>query len=300
MDMPTFGASVAAGTGSEGGSGAGFDPALLPPWDGDVAAARALQQALAMRVSLHDEVPEPLRLIAGVDVGFEDQGAITRAAVVLLDAGSLAQVEQVVARRPTAMPYIPGLLSFRELPAVLDALARLSRVPQLIFVDGLGIAHPRGLGIAAHLGVITGLPTIGVAKSILVGTHAPLGERRGDRVDLHVLAPGSPPSWPLPASRGQRSSGGRWVEGSARSTRLPGSAAINRTVVLFCRLPPPAPTGSTTFFRSSILERCLGRHETGRVPHDRSFSIRIDPRWPGRSPRCHAAEVVVPSSVAYP
>ena len=184
MDMPTFGASVAAGTGSEGGSGAGFDPALLPPWDGDVAAARALQQALAMRVSLHDEVPEPLRLIAGVDVGFEDQGAITRAAVVLLDAGSLAQVEQVVARRPTAMPYIPGLLSFRELPAVLDALARLSRVPQLIFVDGLGIAHPRGLGIAAHLGVITGLPTIGVAKSILVGTHAPLGERRGDRVDL--------------------------------------------------------------------------------------------------------------------
>lgn len=184
MDMPTFGASVAAGTGSEGGSGAGFDPALLPPWDGDVAAARALQQALAMRVSLHDEVPEPLRLIAGVDVGFEDQGAITRAAVVLLDAGSLAQVEQVVARRPTAMPYIPGLLSFRELPAVLDALARLSRVPQLIFVDGLGIAHPRGLGIAAHLGAVTDLPTIGVAKKILVGSHDAVGLKRGDRAPL--------------------------------------------------------------------------------------------------------------------
>ena len=161
-----------------------FDPALLPRWNGDVAAARALQQKLAAQVSLLDAVPDPLHLIAGIDVGFEDRGATTRAAVVLLDALSLAPLEQVVARRPTTMPYIPGLLSFRELPAMLDALARLRRLPQLVFVDGLGIAHPRGLGIAAHLGVITGLPSIGVAKSILVGHHAPLGERRGDQVEL--------------------------------------------------------------------------------------------------------------------
>lgn len=155
----------------------------VPAWDGDVAKARALQSALAGRVSLMEDFAEPAR-IAGVDVGFEDDGAITRAAAVLLDACSLQPLAHTVARLPTRMPYIPGLLSFRELPAVLEALAGLPEQPGLVFVDGQGIAHPRGLGIAAHLGVITGLPTIGVAKTILVGTHEPLGERRGDSVPL--------------------------------------------------------------------------------------------------------------------
>ncbi|MGO4701465.1 deoxyribonuclease V [Dyella sp. 2RAB6] len=148
-----------------------------------MAKARAMQSALAERVSLLEDFAEPQR-IAGVDVGFEEQGAITRAAAVLLDARSLQPLANAVARLPTRMPYIPGLLSFRELPAVLEALAGLPEQPGLVFVDGQGIAHPRGLGIAAHLGVITGLPTIGVAKTILVGTHAPLGERRGDSVPL--------------------------------------------------------------------------------------------------------------------
>lgn len=155
----------------------------IPAWDGDVAKARALQSGLAERVSLVEDVAEPAR-IAGVDVGFEEQGTITRAAAVLLDARSLQPLAHAVVRVPTRMPYIPGLLSFRELPAVLEALAQLPEQPGLVFVDGQGIAHPRGLGIAAHLGVITGLPTIGVAKTILVGTHAPLGEKRGDRVPL--------------------------------------------------------------------------------------------------------------------
>jgi len=155
----------------------------VPVWDGDVAKARALQSALAGRVSLVEDFPEPAR-IAGVDVGFEEDGAITRAAAVLLDARSLHPLANVVARLPTRMPYIPGLLSFRELPAVLEALAGLPEQPGLVFVDGQGIAHPRGLGIAAHLGVVTGLPTIGVAKTILVGTHEPLGEKRGDSVPL--------------------------------------------------------------------------------------------------------------------
>lgn len=154
------------------------------PWDGDVARARAVQTELALRVRIEDDYP-PLRLIAGVDVGFEADGTITRAAAVLLDAQTLQPQAEALARLPTRMPYIPGLLSFRELPAVREALRRLPQVPDLIFVDGQGIAHPRGLGIAAHLGVITGLPTIGVAKSILVGTHGAVGERRGDRADLH-------------------------------------------------------------------------------------------------------------------
>lgn len=155
-----------------------------PPWDGDVAGARALQTTLAAEVRLVDDHP-PLHRVAGVDVGFEEGGAVTRAAAVLLDAQTLTPLAEVVARMPTRMPYIPGLLSFRELPAVLQALEQLPEAPDLVFVDGHGIAHPRGLGIAAHLGVVTGLPAIGVAKSILVGTHDDLGMQRGDRVPLH-------------------------------------------------------------------------------------------------------------------
>jgi len=155
----------------------------MPPWDGDVAAARRLQTALAAKVRLEDDFP-PLRRVAGVDVGFEEGGAITRAAAVLIDSHTLAPIAEVVARQPTRMPYIPGLLSFRELPTLLQALSQLPETPDLIFVDGHGVAHPRRLGIAAHLGVVTGMPTIGVAKSILVGTHGEVGPHRGDRQPL--------------------------------------------------------------------------------------------------------------------
>lgn len=158
-------------------------PDAFGGWDGSPGAAREMQKELAGKVVLEDDFG-PLRLIAGVDVGFEEGGQITRAAVVLLDAETLEPLAQTLARIPTCMPYIPGLLSFRELPAVLQALDALGQTPDLIFSDGHGIAHPRGLGIAAHLGVITGLPTIGVAKKILTGQHEPLGERRGDQVDL--------------------------------------------------------------------------------------------------------------------
>lgn len=152
-------------------------------WDGSTQAARALQLELAQQVVLVDEFP-PLRRVAGLDVGFEDGGRITRAAAVLLDAETLQLIAEQVARIPTAMPYIPGLLSFRELPALLQALQALPEQPDLIFCDGHGIAHPRGLGIAAHLGVVTGLPSIGVAKKILTGQAAPLGEERGDQAEL--------------------------------------------------------------------------------------------------------------------
>ena len=141
----------------------------MPPWDGDVRAARALQAELAQQVVLRDALPKPLRRIAGFDVGFEDDGATTRAAAVLLDADTLEVLDQQVARLPTRMPYIPGLLSFRELPALLEALALLKHAPDLAFIDGHGIAHPRRLGIAAHFGVASGLSSIGVAKKILVG-----------------------------------------------------------------------------------------------------------------------------------
>lgn len=152
-------------------------------WDGSPAAARELQTQLARQVRLEDNYP-PLRRVAGVDVGFEEGGAITRAAAVLLDADTLEPLAECVVRIPTSMPYVPGLLSFRELPALLRALADLPHVPDIVFVDGHGIAHPRGLGIAAHLGVVSGLPTIGVAKKVLTGHHAELDELRGSRVEL--------------------------------------------------------------------------------------------------------------------
>ena len=146
------------------------DPANVPEWSGDVAALRAVQDELAQRVLLKDAFPAKLRTIGGFDVGFEDDGATTCAAAVLLDAATLQPLESQRVRLPTRMPYIPGLLSFRELPALLEALSRLSVRPDLCFIDGHGIAHPRRLGIAAHFGVATDLPTIGVAKKVLVGT----------------------------------------------------------------------------------------------------------------------------------
>lgn len=143
--------------------------AALPEWNGDTAALRNLQKELAQQVVLRDGFPKPLRTVAGFDVGFEEAGAMTRAAAVLLDADTREVIDQQVARLPTRMPYIPGLLSFRELPALLEALAMLKHAPDLAFIDGHGIAHPRRLGIAAHFGVATGLPSIGVAKKILTG-----------------------------------------------------------------------------------------------------------------------------------
>lgn len=147
-----------------------MDPSVIPEWTGDVAALRAVQEGLASRVRLKDEFSKPLRTVAGFDVGFEDDGATTRAAAVLLDADTLETLETRLVRMPTRMPYIAGLLSFRELPALLDALALLSQTPDLVFIDGQGIAHPRRLGIATHFGIVTDLPTIGVAKKVLVGT----------------------------------------------------------------------------------------------------------------------------------
>ncbi len=160
--------------------GAGIDG-----WDGSVRGARALQAELASQVVLRDRFAAPLRTIAGLDVGFEDDGATTHAAAVLLDADTLEVLDQTVARIPTAMPYVPGLLSFRELPALLAAFAALATQPDLVFVDGQGIAHPRRLGVAAHFGVVTGLPSIGVAKKILSGAAGTaLHEMRGAFVPL--------------------------------------------------------------------------------------------------------------------
>ncbi|MEO6227522.1 MAG: deoxyribonuclease V [Thermomonas sp.] len=153
---------------------------MFPDWDGSTAALRTLQSELAAQVVVRDGFAKPLRTVAGFDVSFEDGGAITRAAAVLMDADSGEVIASEVARLPTRMPCIPGLLSFRELPALLAALDLLPHAPDLAFIDGQGIAHPRRLGIAAHFGVATNLPSIGVAREILIGeSHTNLHEMRG-------------------------------------------------------------------------------------------------------------------------
>ncbi len=137
-----------------------------------------MQQELRAHLILTDHL-EPVRRVAGVDVGFEAAGTVTRAAVAVLRYPELDVLETAIARRPTAFPYIPGLLSFRELPAVLAALEQLREPPDLLLCDGQGIAHPRRFGIASHLGLLVDIPAIGVAKTRLCGTHEEPPNQRG-------------------------------------------------------------------------------------------------------------------------
>ena len=157
--------------------------AEIHPWDVTPAEARVIQNSLRMQVITEDLFGR-IETVAGVDVGFEDHGAVTRAAVVILSFPDLLPIDQGIACLPTAFPYVPGLLSFREAPAALEAFEKLKTLPDLILCDGQGIAHPRRMGIASHLGLLTDLPTVGVAKSRLVGTHTALPETRGSRVPL--------------------------------------------------------------------------------------------------------------------
>lgn len=157
----------------------------IPPhsWELTPAEAISLQQSLRDKVIRQDRL-EPPRRIAGVDVGFEDSGQITRAAVAVLAFPSLQPVEQAVAHLPTRFPYVPGLLSFREIPAILKALSRLEHPPELLLCDGQGLAHPRRFGLACHLGLLTDIPSIGVGKSRLIGTHGALPDKKGAWVPL--------------------------------------------------------------------------------------------------------------------
>jgi len=143
-----------------------------------VTQARAVQESLRGKVITEDKLGA-VKTVAGVDVGFERAGAVTRAAAVVMDFPGLETREQAVARQPTRFPYVPGFLSFREAPAVLAALEQLRQVPDLLLCDGQGIAHPRRFGIACHLGVLTDIPSIGVAKSRLVGTHGTVPKVKG-------------------------------------------------------------------------------------------------------------------------
>lgn len=153
------------------------------PWVLTVEAATEIQQQLRQEVMTTDQL-ETVQHVAGVDVGFEADGTITRAAIAILSFPDLQLQEHAIARRPTEFPYVPGYLSFREVPAVLDALAQVKITPDLLLCDGQGIAHPRRFGIASHLGLLVNLPAIGVGKSRLVGKHDEVPDQKGSWVPL--------------------------------------------------------------------------------------------------------------------
>jgi len=119
------------------------------------------------------------KTVAGIDVGYAPKTAIMQAVITVLDMQTLTCLEMAIAISEPNFPYVPGLLSFREVPIVLDAFQKLNTLPDLLVCDGQGLAHPRRFGLACHLGVLTDLPTIGVAKSHYIGEHKPLETLRG-------------------------------------------------------------------------------------------------------------------------
>lgn len=157
----------------------------LHEWNLTPQQAIELQKELAQRIILEDRIGE-VRHVAGVDMAINEAHGAARAAVVLLSYPAMEIIERHVYEEPLRMDYVPGLLSFREAPSVLGAFHQLRQQPELVMVDGQGIAHPRRIGIASHLGLWLNLPTIGCAKSLLTGTYnqEQLGTEAGSWVPL--------------------------------------------------------------------------------------------------------------------
>jgi len=153
----------------------------LHPWNVSPAEAMAIQKRLAAQV-VPEGAPQDVLVVAGADISVG--GGRGRGAVVLLSYPELQPLEQQVVEAELAFPYVPGLLAFREVPVLAEAFRRLSQRPDLLLVDGQGLAHPRRFGIACHLGLLLDVPTIGCAKSRLMGDHGPLADEVGSRVEL--------------------------------------------------------------------------------------------------------------------
>jgi deoxyribonuclease V len=159
-------------------------------WPTDAAEALALQDRLRPLADHRGPGPPAPRHVAGLDVAYAGDGRATgdlvAAAVVVIDTADLTVVERATATATTTFPYVPGLFAFRELPVLVEALRALTTTPDLLLCDGHGLSHPRRFGLACHLGVLTGLPAAGVAKTPFVGRHDPdaLAPARGAHADL--------------------------------------------------------------------------------------------------------------------
>ncbi|MEM7594407.1 MAG: deoxyribonuclease V [Cyanobacteria bacterium P01_A01_bin.83] len=151
---------------------------LTHPWVKTVAQAKEIQEQLRSQV-ISSDCLDDVNYVAGVDIGFKNNYTISQAAIAILTYPNLELVEHKLAQIPTAFPYVPGYLSFREIPAILAVLPQLEIIPDLILCDGQGLAHPRRLGLASHLGLLLDIPTIGVAKSLFIGKHEPVPTVKG-------------------------------------------------------------------------------------------------------------------------
>jgi deoxyribonuclease V len=156
----------------------------LHNWNLTPAEAVQLQKQLAHEIIKEDQFDKPVETVAGIDLGYDAKNNNSRAVVVVLRFPELELLETSEAITPIQFPYVPGLLSFRETPVAIKALEKLTITPDLILCDGQGLAHPRRFGIACHIGLITNVPTLGVAKSLLVGKFENLGETRGSTAPL--------------------------------------------------------------------------------------------------------------------
>jgi deoxyribonuclease V len=150
----------------------------------DYKAAVAIQAELREKLILADGLSGDIRIVAGADISCTKGDDRVFAAVVLLDAATLEVIEEATYSGRTSIPYIPGLLSFREGPALLQAFGKLRKRPDVALFDGQGVAHPRGFGLAAHMGLLLDVPAIGCAKTRLIGAFAETGGRRGQRSPL--------------------------------------------------------------------------------------------------------------------
>jgi deoxyribonuclease V len=143
----------------------------LHPWDVSPQDAMRIQNRLRAHLQFTPLAADRVRWVAGADVSFDKGSDTIFAAVVVLELPHLVPVEEAAVTTVTRFPYIPGLLSFREAPAVLQAFEKIARWPDAVLLDGQGLAHPRRMGLACHVGLLLDLPTVGCAKSVLVGTY---------------------------------------------------------------------------------------------------------------------------------
>ena len=157
----------------------------LHRWDVTYREAASIQEELRGMLILRDDgLPDPVRTVAGADISYDRGSDLFFAAVVLMRYSDLTIIEETTFSSHVSFPYIPGLLTFREGPPLLAAFRKLIQTPDVVLFDGQGIAHPRGIGLAAHLGLLLGLPAIGCAKTRLVGSHAMVGEKRGEWTEM--------------------------------------------------------------------------------------------------------------------
>ena len=153
-------------------------------WDLTPTEAVALQKELRAQLVLQPPPGFAPRLVAGADVSMDKGSDVAYAGLVVIDATTMETVDQATVTAPLTFPYVSGLLSFREIPPVHAAWERLGTRPDVVIFDGAGYAHPRRFGLACHAGMLLGVPTVGCAKTILVGTHGPLGTERGSAAPL--------------------------------------------------------------------------------------------------------------------